>query len=237
MASSEEEQASVLQLPFVAVQPDWTDDVRAGPKTPPATFWLSVLRSGAATLHADVAVRGDASARSGVRLDALISVPASASASASPSPLSVRLSPASAHELHVAGTGSSLLAELPAAGLRVIAPAATHSTAINGAPLCLDVSPGGELAVLGGSSGQLLVLDGRGSRQRLSLHGHLSDVAVCRFFPSGQVVLSGSGDFQLRIWDALSGACPVVLTGHRRSVTDVAIVERGRNVVSSSLDG
>lgn len=39
---------------------------------------------------------------------------------------------------------------------------------------------------------------------------------------------------QLKIWSAETGQCPVSLRGHTGSIMDVAIVDRGRNVVSVS---
>lgn len=39
---------------------------------------------------------------------------------------------------------------------------------------------------------------------------------------------------QLKIWSAETGQCPVTLRGHTGSIMDVAIVDRGRNVVSVS---
>lgn len=69
--------------------------------------------------------------------------------------------------------------------------------------------------------------------QRL-LEGHFFDVYTCRLFPSGIVVLSGGGDMQLRIWDAATGQCPVVLKGHTGAVLDTAFIDRGKNVISVS---
>ena len=54
---------------------------------------------------------------------------------------------------------------------------------------------------------------------------------MARFFPSGQVVLSGSMDMQVKIWSALDGQCPMTLRGHTQRITDLAIVSRGRNVL------
>ncbi|KFM72641.1 Proteasomal ATPase-associated factor 1, partial [Stegodyphus mimosarum] len=42
---------------------------------------------------------------------------------------------------------------------------------------------------------------------------------------------------QLKIWAADTGQCPVTLTGHTAAITDTAIVDRGRNIVSVSKDG
>lgn len=50
-------------------------------------------------------------------------------------------------------------------------------------------------------------------------------------------MLSGSADMQLRVWSALDGECPVTMRGHHGRITDVAIVARGRNVLSASADG
>jgi hypothetical protein len=42
---------------------------------------------------------------------------------------------------------------------------------------------------------------------------------------------------QLRIWSALDGDCPVVMSGHRRRITDVAMIARGRNVLCKVISG
>jgi WD40 repeat protein len=46
------------------------------------------------------------------------------------------------------------------------------------------------------------------------------DIATCRFFPSGKVVLSGGADFALRIWDLQTGNCAAMLKGHRKGVEE-----------------
>ncbi|KAE8586360.1 hypothetical protein XENTR_v10021641 [Xenopus tropicalis] len=57
------------------------------------------------------------------------------------------------------------------------------------------------------------------------------------FFPSGKVVLSGGMDAQVKIWSVDDGSCPVTLRGHKGGILDLAIVDRGRNVVTCSRDG
>lgn len=44
------------------------------------------------------------------------------------------------------------------------------------------------------------------------LKGHVGDILVSRFFPSGEVVLSA--DIQIRIWSAMDGSCAAILKGH-----------------------
>ena len=50
-------------------------------------------------------------------------------------------------------------------------------------------------------------------------------------------MLSTSSDLSARIWSALDGSNPRTLTGHTAAVTDSAIIERGRYVVTSGNDG
>lgn len=80
----------------------------------------------------------------------------------------------------------------------------------------------------------ILTLNNLNEYLQLNLKGHVGDVYKCRFFPSGVVVLSGGADMQLKIWCAETGKCPATLTGHTMAITDVAIVERGRNIISVS---
>lgn len=42
---------------------------------------------------------------------------------------------------------------------------------------------------------------------------------------------------QIKIWSAIDGSCPVTLIGHRGSVNDVCIVDRGRNIITVGRDG
>jgi len=67
--------------------------------------------------------------------------------------------------------------------------------------------------------------------------GHKGDVNVCKFFPSGKVVLSGGADWRLKIWDALAGVCGATLIGHQAGILGLDIIERGRNILSCSRDG
>lgn len=68
----------------------------------------------------------------------------------------------------------------------------------------------------------------------LDLKGHGGPVYKCRFFPSGIVVISAGADGSCRIWSAESGINPVTLKGHTMSISDICIIEKGRNVISVS---
>ena len=41
----------------------------------------------------------------------------------------------------------------------------------------------------------------------------------------------------MKVWSAENGSNPVTLVGHSSGISDLAIVEKGRNVVSVSRDG
>lgn len=69
------------------------------------------------------------------------------------------------------------------------------------------------------------------------LEGHKGDVNISKFFPSGQVVLSGGSDWRLRIWSILTGDCAATLTGHAGGVLGAAFVERGRNILCMYIVG
>jgi len=69
---------------------------------------------------------------------------------------------------------------------------------------------------------------------------HAAYVSSLRFFSSSRVLLTAGADFALHILPAeqVEAAVPVspvrTLKGHTHTVTDTAIVSKGRNVVSSA---
>ncbi|RLN95505.1 hypothetical protein BBJ28_00009420 [Nothophytophthora sp. Chile5] len=95
----------------------------------------------------------------------------------------------------------------------------------------LDVSSDERFVVVGGSDGVCMLWDSEKRTQMLPLVGHVADVTCARFFPSSQVLLTGSLDFTLRIW-GVRGRCAAVLNGHLGGVEDVAVLGKGRNVLS-----
>ena len=60
---------------------------------------------------------------------------------------------------------------------------------------------------------------------RRLLVGHLSDVTCLKFFPSNLVLLTGGDDMCVKIWSIEDGSCPVTLTGHKRGITQLQIIE------------
>jgi WD40 repeat protein len=66
------------------------------------------------------------------------------------------------------------------------------------------------------------------------MSGHYGDIYCCRWFPSVKVVLSCGADLRIKIWSTDTGECAGTLVGHTKAVTDLAIIDRGRNIISVS---
>jgi len=89
----------------------------------------------------------------------------------------------------------------------------------------LAVSHDGSWIAIGGDHGKLAIYDSSIANP-VDCIGHKSDITLLKFFPSGQVLLSGSLDMSLKVW-GMDGSNPVTLLGHTRAITDVEMIERG----------
>jgi WD40 repeat protein len=72
---------------------------------------------------------------------------------------------------------------------------------------------------------------------RYTYRGHTDGVTTVAWSPDGARLASGSLDTTVQVWDALTGAHPLVYRGHRRPVNAVAWAPDGERVASASLDG
>lgn len=219
---------SCLQVPLLTVQADFNTDLGdvLARRVDKASFWCSLYNptnSSKPSLHGTVAVSPEPSSFTSVKVKADLDE----------------------FRIGYIDTNALSFTYLPAGEqstttttTRIQAPARAYKG--QGLPKsvnCLDVSPQGDLLLVGGTDGNLKIVDPKDGSVRRDLQGHKADVECCKFFPSGKVVLSGGLDLTIRIWDALDGSSPVQLKGHTRGVLDLAIVSRGRNVLSCSRDG
>jgi len=103
----------------------------------------------------------------------------------------------------------------------------------------IDISPDGLWGASGSRDGQVRVWSASTGQlfRDLSARGHVGDVTLVRWFPSSQVLLTGSVDSQLKIWAVADRNCAATLRGHSGSVVSAHMIDRGRHVVSASTDG
>nr|CAB3264620.1 proteasomal ATPase-associated factor 1-like [Phallusia mammillata] len=122
--------------------------------------------------------------------------------------------------------------------INFIAPVAVFSNIHKNNIGAMDVSIGGGLGVSASRDETLVIWDTKSGSVRRKLEGHFGEVECCNFFPSGVVVISGGMDTQMKIWSAEDGTCARTISGvHKRPIRCIAIVDKGRNIISCSADG
>ncbi|PKU31459.1 wd repeat-containing protein 5 [Limosa lapponica baueri] len=70
-----------------------------------------------------------------------------------------------------------------------------------------------------------------------TLKGHSNYVFCCNFNPQSNLIVSGSFDESVRIWDVKTGKCLKTLPAHSDPVSAVHFNRDGSLIVSSSYDG
>jgi WD40 repeat protein len=75
-----------------------------------------------------------------------------------------------------------------------------------------------------------------GSAQRAVLRGHEDVVSAVGFSPDGQLLVSGSLDRTVRMWDARAGRELLCLHGHDAGVLAVQIAPDGRRLLAAAAD-
>jgi COMPASS component SWD3 len=70
-----------------------------------------------------------------------------------------------------------------------------------------------------------------------TLTAHKNYVMCCNFSPQSNLIVSGSFDETVRIWDVKTGRCLRSLPSHTEPVTATAFNKDGTLVISSSYDG
>lgn len=99
---------------------------------------------------------------------------------------------------------------------------------------CLDCSK--DKLLFGDSNGGLYlvsILENGSLRQKFA--GHLACTSKCLIFPSGEVAVSFGSDFQVKIWGLATSHCVRSLP-HQSQIVDLAIVGRGRNLLTVAED-
>jgi WD40 repeat protein len=66
--------------------------------------------------------------------------------------------------------------------------------------------------------------------------GHSESINCIAITPNGQMLVSGSEDNTLKLWDLDTGECLATLEGHEAGVKSVAFSPDGKMLVSGSAD-
>ncbi|KAF7291125.1 WD40 repeat-like protein [Mycena indigotica] len=240
------------KLPILNVQhtfPEVISDVRSG-GLPQDTFWLSCYGDGPG-IHSKVRVTLDDIQRDVVKLDGSLGIEIkeqgkNVSIAFSGFPLQIALSisrrnmpcsPASTAFKRLYCWSPRTYMLTPIARIHNMQP---HRIT------AFDVAPDGSQFASGFLDGSVHIYNTTPKIQPVeTAFGkiHKSTTSSLRFFPSSRVLLSAGADFTLCILPAepspSSSSLSAVRTlmGHKRVVTSTAIVSRGRNIVSGSLDG
>ncbi|KAJ7142104.1 WD40-repeat-containing domain protein [Mycena crocata] len=219
-------------LPVVTIQPTFLEvieEVRSG-GIPSDTFWLSCYQSGEPSIHSKVRVTLD-----DVKRDL------------------VNLEPSGPIGIKDVGKDNYMVSSKPGRlTTRIFTPRHQYADPTRANPqhphriTAFDVAPDGSQFATGFLDGSVHIY---GTAMKTppveSAFGkpHKSTTTSLQFFPSSRVLLSAGADFTLCILPAdpepASGALVPARTlmGHRRAITSTAIVARGRNILSASLDG
>ncbi|MUL34886.1 WD40 repeat domain-containing protein [Gloeocapsopsis dulcis] len=72
--------------------------------------------------------------------------------------------------------------------------------------------------------------------QRLCTLWHSYTVNSAAISPDNTILVSGSSDSKIRLWNPLTGELRSTLTGHSDEVKSVAISPDGQTLISSSAD-
>lgn len=105
--------------------------------------------------------------------------------------------------------------------------------------LCLDVHADQEHLVTGGADSQVVVFNRKAGKKVATLAAHSKKVTTVTFHPTADVVLSGSADKTVRVWQAAARGRynDTCLAPHKDAVTGLALHPMGEHVASASLDG
>jgi len=75
-----------------------------------------------------------------------------------------------------------------------------------------------------------------GALELAQLNGHGNPVLSCVASPAGSIVVSGSADLAVRVWDIRVGRCAATLLGHTRPILCCDVSPDGKTIMSASHD-
>jgi len=219
-------ESAPIILPRITIQHDFQSvitDVREG-TVPSEEFWISCYKLNEPSVHGKVFAELDEIDRNKVNLDSRGGV------------------------VVIYGDSPHYNISCPQLGItptKIRVPSRSFSGSSSGLQriTAFDISPDGTQFATGGHDGTVLLQPTNLPRYENKSKPHVSTITSLRFFPSSRVLLTAGADFSLSILPAKLEASESLISpartlrGHTRSVTDTAIIAKGRNVLSSAKDG
>ena len=101
----------------------------------------------------------------------------------------------------------------------------------------LDVHDTGDFFASAGMDHLGKVFDINVGKSRHSLRGHVDSVNSIRFQPYSNIIVTGSADKTVSLWDMKSSLCIQTFYGHNNSVNSCAFNLTGDKIVSGDSDG
>lgn len=102
--------------------------------------------------------------------------------------------------------------------------------------LSVAYSPVADLLAFGNDAGEVVLLDPLACIIKARLQGHEDNVNAVAFSPDGQLLVSGSRDQSIMVWDVLQET-KIVQLRQDSSVETVAFAPRGFLIASGEADG
>jgi WD40 repeat protein len=99
---------------------------------------------------------------------------------------------------------------------------------------CVDIARDGTLIASGGNYLTVYMLNAAPGQQLRALRGHKAWVGAVKFAANDSIVISGSIDSTIRIWDTASGASKACLSDHGCFFTTIAVSPCGTRFFSAS---
>ncbi|KAJ1736895.1 beta transducin [Coemansia sp. Benny D160-2] len=98
---------------------------------------------------------------------------------------------------------------------------------------CICRSPNGKDYAIGYSDGSVRLFDIGSHALKVVLNGHRGSISALQFDPTGTVLVSGSRDTDLILWDIIGETGLYRLRGHKDEITDIVFVCGSENPTSA----
>lgn len=115
-----------------------------------------------------------------------------------------------------------------------------HKTHTANNVTAVAITKNGNSLIVGNTNGDIIHYDTATKQKLLEFkEAHYAGILKLKLFPSEQVLLSVGNDLQIKLW-SLERASEVAVrsfVNQKKEISDIALIGKGRNFMTSSLDG